>query len=165
MNWVVSNRFDRRALPLADRHYNRRRPGTPQFCAPARTFVLLTAAADAVWVSTWPRTEFAWHEWAGAWVNTLFRNEGRILSSRLIDEAVRATRWKWGAPPELDHPIVTFINAKRVRPKRDPGYCYLMAGWERIGTTKHGLIVLGLARAKFPPAEAPDAAQLQVWDT
>lgn len=124
--------------------------------------MLLTRAADAVWVTTWPYAELAWHEWAGAWVNTLFRNEGPILSSRLIEEAVQATCWKWSHRPALPHPIVTFINAKRVRPKRDPGYCYLMAGWERIGTTKSGLAVLGLAAAKFPAAQAPDGAQLRL---
>jgi len=162
MNWTLSHRFDRRALPLADRHYNRRKPGTPQFAAPGRTFVLLTPAADAVWVSSWPYADMAWHEWAGAWVNTIFRNEGAVLSSVLIAEAVQATRWRWGQPPPLAYPIVTFINVKRVRPKRHPGYCYLMAGWEQIGMTKKGLHVLGLAAAKMPFPQAPVDAQLQL---
>lgn len=160
MNWMVSNRFDRRALPLADRHYNRQKPGTPQFVTPGRNIVLLTPAADAVWVTSWP--EHSQHEWAGAWVNTIFRNESGILSSTLIAEAVMATRWRWGQPPAMDYPIITFINLRYVRPKRDPGYCYLMAGWEKIGVTrKRKHLVLGLARAHLPLPEAPIDGQLR----
>jgi hypothetical protein len=162
MKWTLSHRFDRRALPLADRHYNRRKRGTPQFTSPGRTLVLLTAAADAVWVSTWPYETFAWHAWAGAWVNTLFRNESDVLASELIAEAVQATRFWWGEPPARAYPIVTFIDPDNVRPKRDPGYCYLMAGWERIGITKRDLVVLGLPAAKMPLAEAPVGAQYRL---
>jgi hypothetical protein len=162
MPWHLSHRFDSRALPLADRHYNRRKPGTPQFAAPGRTLALLTEAADALWVSTWPYAHLAWHEWAGAWVNTLFRNEGAALASDLIRAAVAATRWRWGEPPAVAFPFVTFINAEKVRPKRDPGYCYLMAGWERIGTTAGGLLVFGLARAQVEAPQAPFGAQLEL---
>ena len=31
MNWTVSHRADPSAVKLADRHYNRQKPGTPQF--------------------------------------------------------------------------------------------------------------------------------------
>lgn len=43
--WRVSDRFDPRALPLADAHYNRRKAGSPQFVPPGRCVVLLTADA------------------------------------------------------------------------------------------------------------------------
>lgn len=76
MMWAVSHRFDVRALPLADRHYNRRKVGSPQFVPPGRCVVLLTPAADALWVSSWPFAEYVRHAWPGAWVNSLFRREG-----------------------------------------------------------------------------------------
>jgi hypothetical protein len=36
--WLLSHRFDVRALRLADRHYSRQKPGTNQFVAPGRSF-------------------------------------------------------------------------------------------------------------------------------
>jgi hypothetical protein len=49
MMWAMSNRFDRRALPLADRHYSRRKIGSPQFVPPGRCLVLLTDDCRAVY--------------------------------------------------------------------------------------------------------------------
>lgn len=40
MIWSLSDRFDPRARGLADRHYNRQKPGTPQFVPPGRCLVL-----------------------------------------------------------------------------------------------------------------------------
>lgn len=159
MNWHLSHRFDPRAVALADRHYNRQTIGAPQFVPPGRCLVLLTARAGALWVSSWQ--DHVRHAYPGAWVNTLFRNEGDVLSSRLITDAVAATRWWWGPPPShLAYPFITFIDADKVRPKRDPGYCYLQAGWEQIGVTPYAsLLVLGLRCDRFPAAEPPAGAQ------
>lgn len=137
--WEVSHRFDKRALPLADRHYNRRKIGSPQFVPPGRCFVLLTPAADALWVTSWPFPQYVRHAWPGAWVNSLFRNEGPHLSSELIREAVRLTCEHWEIP-ELG--MVTFVDASKTRSKRDPGYCYLCAGFKPVGHTKGGLVAL-----------------------
>lgn len=132
--WRMSHRAHPMALRLADRHYNRQKPGTPQFVPPGRCLVLLTDDASALWVTSWPFAKYVKHEWAGAWVNSLFRNEGRYLSSALIREAVAITRWHW-EPPELG--LVTFVDADKVR-STNPGYCYLCAGFERVGQTKGG---------------------------
>jgi hypothetical protein len=153
--WELSHRFDPRALPLADRHYNRQKPGTPQFVPPGRNIVLLTPARDALWVSSWPFAEFTRHAWAGAWVNTLFRNESPMLSSDLIREAVAATRALWGDPPELG--FVSFIDRSKTRPKRDPGYCYAMAGWQLVGKTKGGLYVRQQLPDAMPAPARPNA--------
>lgn len=101
MIWHLSGRADPRALPLADRHYNRQKPGTPQFVPPGRCLVLLTPESGALWVTSWPFAEYTKHEWAGAWINSLFRNERPdiYLSSNLILQAVAATRAHYGAPP------------------------------------------------------------------
>lgn len=158
MRWTLSNRADPRALPLADRHYNRQKPGSRQFVPPGRCLVLLTLAADALWVSGWPLAEYVKHAWAGAWICTCFRNESDVLSSELIREAVAATRWAWGQPPGLG--MVTFVDETKVRRKRDPGRCFRRAGFELCGRTKGGLVALRLRPERMPPPVAPLGAQM-----
>ena len=151
--WNVSDRADPASVAIADRHYSRQKPGTPQFVPPGRCLVLrIDDPRPALWVTSWPYAEYTRHAWAGAWVNSLFRNEGAGLSSELITAAVAATRAVW-EPPELG--IVTFVDAAKVRRKRDPGRCYLRAGWDRIGATKGGLLAFGLAPDAMP---APNSA-------
>lgn len=159
MNWTLSNRFDTRALPIADRHYNRQKVGSPQFVPPGRCLVLLTPLADALWVTSYPFAEFVRHQWAGAWVCSCFRNESPILSSSLIREAVAATRWRWDIP---SLGMVTFINPEKVRKKRDWGRCYLKAGFKNVGTTKGGLVALQLLPSDMPEPEAPIGAQYEL---
>jgi hypothetical protein len=157
MRWHLSDRFDPLVVPIADRHYNRRAVGSPQFAPPGRCLVLRTKTADAFWITSWPFAEYVKHEWAGAWVCSAFRNESPHLSSDLIIEAMQATVWNWPESPDLG--LVTFVNAKKVKPKRDPGYCFLQAGFKRIGTTKGGLIALGIEPADLPVGLAPWGAQ------
>jgi hypothetical protein len=95
MHWTLSHRADRRALSLADRHYNRQKPGTPQFVPPGRCVVLLTPNADALWVSSWPLARYTKHQWADAWVCSYFCNESLVLSSTLITQAVAAIKYLW----------------------------------------------------------------------
>lgn len=161
MRWCLSHRFDARALPLADRHYNRQRPGTPQFVPPGRCLVLLTPDADALWVTSWPMEEYTRHRWAGAWVNSCFRNEGAGLSSELIREAVSASRFWWGDPPALG--MITFVDADKVRRKRDPGRCYRKAGFEHVGFTEGGLWAFQLLPREMPEPMAPRHAQFNLF--
>ena len=160
--WCLSWRGDARARRLADRHYSRQHRGAAQFVPPGRCLVLLTPCARALWVTSWPYAAYVKHAWAGAWVCTLFRNEGAGLSSALISAAVAATRALW-EPPPLG--IVTFIDPGKVRHKRDPGRCFLRAGWERVGETRGGLLVLQLRPAAMPPPAAAGArgGQLRLW--
>ena len=158
MIWMTSHRGDRRALPISDRHYNRQKPGTSQFVPPGRCLVFLTPDCKAIWVTSWPFAEYVKHRWAGAWVNSLFRNEGAGLSSALIRDAVAATRATWADVPTLG--MVTFVDAAQVRRKRDPGRCYLKAGFRRVGETAGGLVALQLLPADMPAAEEPRDAQL-----
>lgn len=151
MRWTLSWRADPAALPLANRHYNRQNPDSDQFVPPGRCTVLLTRDADAVWVTSWPFAEYVKHAWAGAWVNSLFRNESDHLSSELIREAVAATRARWQPPPQG---IVTFVDERHVR-STNPGYCYLKAGFARVGKTAGGLHALQMLPAAMP---APAAA-------
>lgn len=148
--WELAHRRDPRCLPIADRHYNRRKVGSPQFVPPGRCLVLWQPRA--VWVTSWPFGQYVRHRWPGAWVNSLFRNEGAGLSSELILEAVAITRWRW-EPPEVG--LVTFVDAAKVRHKRDPGRCYLRAGFERDGETAGGLIALRLTPERMPDPNPP----------
>lgn len=150
MRWTLSHRADPRALPLADRHYNRQKPGTPQFVPPGRCIVLLTPDADALWVSSWPFAEFVKHAWAGAWVCSCFRNESPHLSSELIREAVAATRYRWPVP---ERGMVTFVDPEKTRRKRDPGRCYRRAGWQPVGETQGGLVALQILPDAMPDPE------------
>ena len=144
-------------MALADRHYNRRSVGSPQFVPPGRNLCFVTEAGDAVWTTSWPFPEYVRHAWPGAWVNSIFRNESGALSSELILEAIAATRWTW-EPPELG--IVSFVDADKVRRKRDPGRCYRRAGFEHVGyTKKEHLFAFQLLPAAMPEPAEPIGAQ------
>lgn len=151
--WHLSNRADKRALPLADRHYNRQKIGAPQFVPPGRCLVLLTVNADALWITSWPFAQYVKHAWAGAWVNSLFRNESPHLSSDLIREAIAATRAYWPDVPELG--LVSFVDSRKIRRKRDPGRCYRRAGFRHVGFTRTDkLHVFQLLAPDMPAADA-----------
>jgi hypothetical protein len=159
VRWRVSDRADPAAVKIADRHYSRQKPGTPQFVPPGRCHVLVTLKADAVWVTSWPFAEYVKHEWAGAWVNSIFRNEGDDLSSDLIREAVAATRWRW-TPPPLG--LISFVDAGKVKRKRDPGRCFRKAGFSLVGETKGGLLAWQMLPDAMPEPEAPAYGQMEM---
>lgn len=182
MRWHLSNRADPRGKPLADRHYNRQNPDSPQYAPPGGCVVLLTEQGTALWITSTPKAEYVQHAWAGAWVNSLFRNEHpprrhrchlhrqglhcpRHLSSDLIREAVAASRSVAGDPPELG--LVTFVDAGQVRAKVDPGRCYLEAGFKLVGKTKGGLLTFQMLPEDMPPPAAPlpeYTDQLTLWE-
>lgn len=130
-------------------------PGSPQFVPPGRYLVLLTRDADALWVTSWPFAAYTKHAWAGAWVNSCFRNEApeKYRSSDLIREAIAVTRSEWPEVPSLG--MITFVDSRKVRHKRDFGRCYLRAGFVRAGETKGGLLAFQLLPAAMPEAVTP----------
>jgi hypothetical protein len=161
--WSMSFRADDEARPLADRHYNRQSIGASNFTPPGRCLVFKTLDRRALWVTSWPFAEYVMHAWAGAWINSTFRNEGAGLSSDLIREAVATTLHEWPTPPELG--MVTFVDATKVRHKRDPGRCYIKAGFRRCGTTKGGLLAFQLLPHEMPAPIAALGAQLPLLET
>lgn len=161
MNWTISHRFDPAAVAIADRHYNRQKVGTPQFVPPGRCLVLLDNAA--LWVTSWPFAEFTKHDWAGAWVNSLFRREGgELRASEMIRQGVAATRWYFGETPRLG--MVTFVDRSKIRHKRDPGRCYLRAGFKAAGQTKGGLLAFLMTPDEMPAAEPPLGVTLNLLE-
>lgn len=152
MHWVLSHKSSAPARALADRHYNRQSPGSPWIAPPGRCIVLLTLTGDALWVTVQQR--YAKHRWPRAWTCTLFRNEGPVLSSQLIAEAVAATRHLWGEPPSEG--FITFVNPRKIRHKRDPGRCFRRAGFRLCGRSqRRGYLVFQLLSAEMPPPCSP----------
>lgn len=107
--------------------------------ANGKTFVMLTRDARAVWGVI----ENMDPAGAPRWRCSIFRNEGPILSSDLVREATSRTYAYWsrhyGGHPAV--PLTTEIDPGKTRRKRDPGRCFLRAGWKRIGEVR-GLVVL-----------------------
>lgn len=92
----------------------------------------------------------------------MFRNESERKASELIIEAVRATVWKYGAPPALG--MITFVDPKQVagtfvriggEKVLTWGYSFQKAGFEYDGWTKGGLFVLRLKAEKITESEQP----------
>lgn len=149
MTWCESFRADPRGARVADGHYNRQKVGAKQFVPPGSCVVLLTPAADALWVTSWPRAEYVKHRWAGAWVNSTFRRVGSSRqrhaagrASEMIRAAIAATRWYWPTPPALG--IITFVDP----PKR--GLC--------DGSKCDGMTLAGLLAFRMRPEDMPDPA-------
>jgi hypothetical protein len=151
--WSLSWRADPLGRVIADRHYNRQSIGAAQFVPPGRCLVLLAEDTSALWVTSWPKAEYVQHEWAGAWMNSCFRKEGAGLASEMIRAAVAHTRWRWPDVPPLG--MVTFVDPSKVKDKRDPGYCYLMAGFTLVGETQGGLLAFQMLADVMPPAAEP----------
>lgn len=158
MTWMVSHRADAEVVPIADRHYNRQKIGSPQFVPPGRCHVLKIGTAEqlatrdsggAFWVSSWPFAEYVKHAWAGAWVCSAFRNEGAGQSSDLIRLAVASTAGKWPEIPELG--MISFIDPAKVQPRpirgrKTWGHSWFEAGFVHVGYTKAGLWAMQLTR-------------------
>lgn len=164
MIWETSWKADPRAREVADRHYNRQKPGTSQFVPPGRALVLYaeTETGRAFWITSYPYAQYVRHAWAGAWVCSAFRNEGAGVASEMIREAVAATRAHFGEPPALG--MITFIDRKKVKPTmihgvKTWGYTYKLAGFREVGETKGGLLALQLLPEDMPEPEAAKEAR------
>lgn len=158
MIWRRSWRADPAAKTLADRHYNRQNPDAAQFVPPGACVVLTAGEpVDALWVTSAPQAAYVRHQWAGAWVCSVYRNErpGR-RSSDLIRQAIAATRHVMGEPPEIG--MVTFVDETQVRPKAQPGRCFIEAGFIVAGrTTERGYLALLMPPDRMPAPARPHA--------
>lgn len=157
MDWEISHRFDPRGCALADRHYSRRTIGSPQFMPPGSccVFYARTDTGEAVWGTSAPYAQYVKHAWAGAWMCSIFRNEGAGVASEMIRDAVAATLAFYGSPPPLG--MMTFVDRKKVRPTKVRGVdtwgrTYLKAGFQVAGFTKGGLLALQLWPNRMPSA-------------
>ena len=137
-NWIEVHDGDDRARGLFNRHYSRhhykdgRKPRL--FVGPGEKMVLLTLDCRALFI--WRKfIELGEVEPKG--VNcAVFRNESEILSSKLILEAEQLAWQRW--PNER---LYTYVNPRKIR-SSNPGFCFLKAGWQRVGLTKGNLNIL-----------------------
>jgi hypothetical protein len=134
--WWLTKDGDRSCLALYERHYSAYRYKDDrkryQFVGPGESIVLRNTDATAL---------FVWRKFIDdsgqQGVNcAVFRNESGIQSSELIRQADEIADFCW--PGERHY---TYVSAEKVR-SRNPGFCFLMAGWRRCGKTKGGLIIL-----------------------
>jgi len=129
-HWLLSEHgaYDPVGRRLADRHYNRRKIGAPQFVPPGQRFVLVTPDLSACWAWWRPHPNSGIEQMNGlsGWTCTIFRNEGTTLSSTLVLDAERAISAQgFGCGPDG---LLTYIwDAKVSSP--NPGYCFKCAGW------------------------------------
>lgn len=155
--WRKANRFDRQGVALADRHYSRQKPGSPQFMPPGSCRVLVANNGKGVFGLSYPKAEFVKHAWAGAWIVSIFRNEDSgPLASDMIREAMAHMQTEYDVP-ELG--CVTFVDPKQVpgileHGERIKGFCFHKAGFKPVGETKKGLLAWQLLPKDMPPALA-----------
>jgi len=104
---------------------------------PGQTIVLVTPDRKAVW-GWWrpdPTSGIKAMNGLDGLTCTIFRNEGPILSSTLILDAELAVR-EFGLDVGPDG-LLTYVWDKKIR-SSNPGYCFLMAGWKKIGRSADG---------------------------
>jgi len=133
--WIPIKDGNPTAMSIFLRHYPaRQNRKIYQFVGPGEHMVFLSPDAKAL---------FVWRKFisdAGeSGVNcAVFRNEGTSAgrSSELIKAADRKAWERW--PGER---LYTYVDPSKVRHKRDPGRCFIKAGYRRCGTTKSGKLI------------------------
>lgn len=141
--WWLTKDGDAACLALYEKHYSahRYRDGRVRklFCGPGDKLVLRDFAGLAF---------FVWRRFKDDCIDArtglrqqgvncaAFRNEGAARSSDLVRQADAIADCCW---PDRRH--YTYVDTKRVA-SRNPGYCFLVAGWRRCGMTKSGLLIL-----------------------
>lgn len=141
--WWLTKDGDRECIALFERHYSARRyvDGRVRriFCGPGEKVVLRTIEGNAM---------FVWRRFLDDCIDqrsgkrqigincAVFRNESARQSSCLIRQADAIADRLWA-----DRRHYTYVDPARIS-SANPGYCFLVAGWERCGRTKSGLLVL-----------------------
>lgn len=142
-HWILAQDGEPELLTLYEKHYSCKvyADGRTRklFCGPGEKVVLTTPTRDAL---------FVWRNFIDdsgqQGINcAVFRNESPVLASDLIREADAIADFVW--PGERHY---TFVRAEAVK-SRNPGWCFICAGWNRCGYTKSGLLVL---ERNIPPA-------------
>lgn len=134
--WIPVKDGNDTALSIFLRHYSARKTRKiRQMVGPGGKMLLLTPDARAL---------FAWRRFISDNQQTgvncaVFRNEGSTAgrSSDLICAACDLAWARW--PGER---LYTYVDPSKVRRKRDPGRCFLRAGFHYCGVTLAGLRIL-----------------------
>jgi hypothetical protein len=135
--WRRVTKFDPRAAALADRHYSRRTPGSPQFMPPGQTVILLGDPGPAVfgWWRPDPKAGIIPMNGLDGWTCTIFRNETQEQSSVLI---LMAEAWLKALDVSCGPDgLITYVWDRKVK-SVNPGYCFKKAGWRVTGRSADG---------------------------
>lgn len=158
--WWLTRDGDVQCLAFFLRHYTARKARRlNQFVGPGEKVVLRLGDG--------PQALFAWRKFKDDCIDertgerqqgvncAIFRNESGYRSSELIRQADAIADCVW---PHQRH--YTYVDPARVA-SRNPGYCFLCAGWQRCGRTRGGLIVLEKvgSHGNGPLSEASGPAQ------
>jgi hypothetical protein len=128
VNWQRVTKFDPRSATLADRHYSRRKIGSPQFMPPGQTVILFCESGAVFgWWRPHPASGIKSMNGLDGWTCTIFRNESSILSSQLILEAEQFLPSDCGPDG-----LLTYVWDKKIK-STNPGYCFKLAGYKPIG--------------------------------
>lgn len=158
LHWWLTKDGDDYVRDVLDRHYSRRRYRDGRkpklFIGPGQYILLRTLHCDAI---------FAWRRFIDGCIDertrkpqdgvncAFFRNESGIRSSDLIRQADAIADFCW---PGMRH--YTYVNAEKIR-STNPGYCFIAAGWKRVGMTKGGLFVLEYTSDNLPKQGSDNA--------
>ncbi len=135
-HWYLTRDGDEYGYEMAQRHYSARKYREQRqrlFVGPGRKLVLLSGDGSALFV--WRHFICDIQPRQDGYNCAIFRNEGGILSSLLIREAVNVVHDLWGRAR-----CWTLVNARKVR-SSNPGCCFIKAGWKRCGTSKTGKLI------------------------
>jgi len=146
-HWWATKDGDLDCIDMYLRHYSAYHYADQRerelFVGPGDKLVLRTERAEAV---------FVWRKFVDDCIDqrtgkkqegvncAVFRNESKHISSSLICQADAIADEAW-----TDRRHYTYVDSKKVRSK-NPGYCFLAAGWKRAGVKKGGLHVLERVR-------------------
>lgn len=133
--WIPIKDGNPTGMALFMRHYTaRERRKVFQFVGPGEKEVLITADAKAL---------FVWRKFISDAGETgvncaVFRNEGtqagRASDLILAADSIAHQRW----PGER---LYTYVDPAKVRHKRDPGRCFIRAGYRPCGKTQSGKLI------------------------
>ena len=155
-NWVGVHDADPRAIALYRRHYsaNPKSDNRHGFVGPTERMILITVMCDALFVwhpNTPPEergepekrrkqrgnqpTQYTFAGQEGI-LCSVFRNEGKSLSSLLIQEASELAWRRWPSKR-----LFTYVWDTKVE-SVNPGYCFKMAGWKTCGRNADGRLTI-----------------------
>lgn len=119
------------------------------FVGPGEKTVLITEDAKALFV--W-RKFISMDKQEGV-NNAVFRNEG-TAAGKAKDLILAANEIAWQRWP--GQRLYTYVDASQVRTKKDPGHCFIMAGYRQCGVSKGGLLIFeAFQRVSTPTVENP----------
>lgn len=136
-HWCLTRDGDQYGYEMARRHYsarNYRNQRQRLFVGPGRKLVLLSNNSKALFV--WRKFIDDIQPPQSGYNCAIFRNEGNVLSSILIREAVYVVFKLWSRDR-----CYTLVNPTKIKSK-NPGCCFKKAGWHPCGISKNGKIIL-----------------------